>query len=149
MIIDVAAADRALGETRERILTRDDAAPSHGDYVAPGAIGGLTKARTATEVYRARLAQLEYDERVGRLLSREDVERSMRLCAESMVRDLELIVSAAPELASAFRRGEEPELRTALKAMIRRVQATMAENLRILTTPSSTADAAPSPAALS
>lgn len=135
-IIDVAAADRALGEARERINSRDEAPPApRGDYVPPGETAGLTKARTATEVYRARLAQLDYEEKVGRLLARDDVVRAMRLCAETIARDLEAIANAAPDLVAAFRHGDESGLRTALKQMVRRVQAAVADNLSSLTTP--------------
>jgi hypothetical protein len=134
MVIDVAAADRALGETRERINSGDDDAP-RGDYVPPadggGAGGRLTAARTATEVYRARLAQLEYDEKVGKLLRRDDVELSMRVLGDALARGLDAIAGAAAELAAAFREGEESGLRTALKKMVRREQATVVENLKL------------------
>src|ERR1700730_14598366 len=72
--VDAAAADRALGETRERISLRaEPAAPTMAPDVAaamPSAGDGakLTKAKTATEVYRARLAQLEYEEKTGKLI---------------------------------------------------------------------------------
>jgi len=143
-IIDVAAADRALGEARERINSRDDAPAPRSDYAAPGETAGLTKARTATEVYRARLAQLDYEEKVGRLLSRDDVVRSMRVCAETIARDLEAIANAAPDLVAAFRHGDEAGLRTALKQMVRRIQTTVADNLSALAVPAGE-PAAPAP----
>ena len=88
--------------------------------------------------HRARLAELEYEQRVGKLLVADDVATAMRLCAESIARDVELINIAAPELAAAFRQGGEDGLR-ALRKMTRRVLATIAENLRAV----ATAEAAP------
>jgi len=68
----------------------------------------------------------------------------MRLCAETIARDVELINLAAPELVAAFRQGGEDGVRVALRKMTRRVLATIAENLRAV----ATAEAAPeSPAA--
>jgi hypothetical protein len=104
-----------------------------------GGVGKLTQARTATETYRARLGELEYEQRVGKLLVADDVATAMRLCAESIARDVELINIAAPELAAAFRQGGEDGLRVALRKMTRRVLATIAENLRAV----ATAEAAP------
>ena len=102
-------------------------------------IGKLTQARTATETYRARLAELEYEQRVGKLLVADDVTAAMRLSAESIARDIELINLAAPELVAAFRQGGEDGVRVALRKMTRRVLATIAENLRAV----ATAEAAP------
>ncbi len=53
----------------------------------------------------------------------------MRLCAELIARDIELINIAAPKLAAAFRQGGEDGIRVALRKMTRRVLATIAENL--------------------
>lgn len=97
---------------------------------ATGGVGKLTQARTATEIYRARLAELNYEARDGKLLVAVDVAASMRLCAESIVRDIELTNIAAPELVAAFRQGGEDGLRVALRKMTRRVLVTIAKNLR-------------------
>jgi hypothetical protein len=102
-------------------------------------IGKLTQARTATETYRARVAELDYEERVGKLLVAADVTAAMRFCAETIARDVELINLAAPELVAAFRQGGEDGLRVALRKMTRRVLATIAANLRAV----ATAEAAP------
>jgi hypothetical protein len=58
----------------------------------------------------------------------------MRLCAETIARDVELINLAAPELVAAFRQGGEDGARVALRKMTRRVLATIAENLRAVAT---------------
>jgi hypothetical protein len=131
MILDVAAADLALANSQERVTLLGGGS----------GIGKVTQARTATETYRARLAELEYEQRVGKLLVADDVTAAMRLSAESIARDIELINLAAPELVAAFRQGGEDGVRAALRKMTRRVLATIAENLRAV----ATAEVAPGP----
>jgi hypothetical protein len=129
--IDVAASDRALGEVRERIIAREEAPSGQqpGGYTPP-ADGGLTKARTATEIYRARLAQLEYDERVGKLLLADDVVRSMRAAGEAIAREIELFPTRAEELAAAFKQNGPTGLRTALANMSRQLLVTLTASMR-------------------
>jgi hypothetical protein len=131
MIIDVAAADLALANSQERVTLLGGGEPSRR---GGSGIGKLTQARTATETYRARVAELDYEERVGKLLVAADVTAAMRLCAETIARDVELINLAAPELVAAFRQGGEDGVRVALRKMTRRVLATIAENLRAVAT---------------
>jgi hypothetical protein len=64
----------------------------------------------------------------------------MRICAESIARDIELINIAAPELSAAFRQGGEDGC-AALSKVTRRVLATIAENRRAV----AKAEAAPEP----
>lgn len=138
-LIDVAAADRAIGGNRERVNARDDAptrdAGEAGGYApAAGETAGLTKARTATEVYRARIAQLEYEERVGKLLRVADVEDAMTRCAETLARDLDGLVGAADDLAAAIGRGGVAELRDELKRTVRALRSRLAESMTLATT---------------
>ena len=141
-VVDVAASDRALGEVRERIVARDEpAAPAPG--YTPPAEGGLTKAKTATEIYRARLAQLDYDEKVGRLLQAEDVARAMRVCGEAIARDIELLPNAAAELAAALRQDGEAGMRLALKKLSRQMLTTLAANMRLVSAPPAAPTLAP------
>jgi hypothetical protein len=112
-LIDVVAADRALGESRERVTVEDDA-----PGLAPAEGAGLTRAKTATEIYRARLAQLEYEERVGRLVPVAQLQHAAGLCAEAMIRALDLPLSRADAIAAAAAKGPS-ELRGVLKEIIR------------------------------
>jgi hypothetical protein len=130
-----------LAASQERVTLLGGAQPGRR---AAGGVGKLTQARTATETYRARLAELEYEQRVGKLLVADDVAASMRLCAESIARDIELIDLAASELVAAFRQGGEDGVRVALRKMTRRILSTIAENLRA----AGTAEAAPRAPAL-
>jgi hypothetical protein len=116
-VIDVAAADRALGETRERVSVRDDP-PDDAPPRAPAEGAGLTRAKTATEVYRARLAQLEYEERVGNLLPVAQVQDAATACAEAMLRVLEIPLSRVDALLAAGAKGIT-ELRQVVRELIR------------------------------
>jgi len=102
--VDAVAADRALGETRERITIRDDVdeAPRAAAAPAPGA--GLTKAKTATEVYRARLAQLEYEERTGKLIDATAASKEWARALTKVIGDTEtfLHTTLARETADRF-----------------------------------------------
>lgn len=134
-LIDPAAADHALGASIERVTVREeieDDRPTGGSFTPAGDTSGLTKARTATEIYKARIAQLEYDERVFRLIPVEDVTRSMEKCASALVRDIDLLPAAADDLAAAYGRDGVGGLRAELKALALRVRGTIAANMRLL-----------------
>jgi hypothetical protein len=130
-MIDVVAADRALGEARERVAVDDDHLL---ERTAPGSLGGLTRAKTTVEEYNARLKQLEYEERVRELVRIDDVTRSMVCCAEVIVRELDRLPSRAEDLAAVLSSGGTSALRSALKDVTRELRRTLAENMRILAT---------------
>lgn len=152
-LIDAAAADFALGETRERVLldTGDEDADgggadptfgSNAGAVRPGNqenIAALTKARTATEVYRARTAQLEYEQKIGKLLSIEDVTFAMEKCASLIVRELEQLPNFADEIAAALTRDGIQGARVTLKNIARNVRSALEQNMRLLGSEEATA----------
>ncbi len=118
-LIDAEAADKALAEARERINTPDDQP-----------VGGLTRAKTKTELYRGRLSRLEYEERVGKLLRVDDVRLAMEVCAEAIVRDLERLPARAEDFAAAYTAGQVSGLRVALREAVRGIRKTLAETMR-------------------
>jgi len=145
--IDPAAADFALGESRERILSGDadegeefggadptfgSAAGTRSAAASDSSVARLTQARTATEIYRARTAELEYDQRVGKLLSTEDVTRSMERCAAVIVRELEGLPNFADEIAAAITKDGLPGARQALKNIARNVRLALEQNMRVV-----------------
>lgn len=148
--IDAAAADFALGESRERILSTDDAGddvgaggggdPTFGSNAgnrgAAGAsdVARLTQARTATEIYRARTAELEYDQKVGRLLSVDDVTRAMEKCAAVIVREIEQLPNFADEIAAAHAREGVPAVRITLKNIARTIRGALEQSMRLTAT---------------
>ncbi|BAP94458.1 hypothetical protein [Aurantimonas phage AmM-1] len=146
-MIDPAAADFALGENRSRVNSEDeDPRDAFGAGFAPGmgpsaggggslgassASSGLTKARTASEVYRAKISELEYLERVGRLIPVDDARRAMEHCAEMLVRGLDQLPTHADDLATAFSRNGVAGLREALKGVSRDLRQTLSDNMRL------------------
>lgn len=145
--IDPAAADFALGETRERILAADaeegedfsGADPTFGSAAGTrsaasgdSSVARLTQAKTATEIYRARTAELEYDQRIGKLLSTEDVTRSMEKCAAVIVRELEGLPNFADEILAAGAKDGMPGARLALKNIARNVRLALEQNMRVV-----------------
>lgn len=137
--IDVAAADLALGETIERVVARERERDDDGDGGGSGGGGfenqagaGLTKARTASAFYQANLARLQYEEKIGKLVSRADLEISMQRAAEALGRDLDQLPTLADDLATAFTRDGVAGVRAFLKQKARDIRATIAGNMRLL-----------------
>jgi hypothetical protein len=100
--IDVAAADRTLGETRERVTLRDDV--DEPPRAAPPEAPGLTKAKTATEIYKAKLARLDYEKKTGELISATAATREWGRVLSKVVADTEtfLFTTLARETAELF-----------------------------------------------
>ncbi|MCQ0986413.1 hypothetical protein [Jiella marina] len=146
-LIDPAEADFRLGENRERIdVGRDypDAPPPQASaiggeiakdgaraQVGPSSSSGLTAAKTVTEEYRSKIAKLEFEERMGRLLPLEDVQRAMERCAESMLRGIDQLPTKADDIATAFSRSGVAGVRDALKVMARDLKTNLSENMRL------------------
>lgn len=125
--IDAAEADRALGETRERL----DEPRESGGFMPSQESAGLTKARTATEVYKARVAQLDYEERIGKLRPIDDIRDAAQTVAGALMRVIELLPAMADDLTAAAMRGGPEATRAALKVkrdeMLRDLVAAMDE----------------------
>lgn len=141
--IELERADLALGQTIERVVAHeeemagetgaDSAAAASGRAGYDGGAGvGLTKARTASAFYQANLARLQYEEKIGHLVSRADVEISMVRAAEALKRDLEQLPARADDLATAFTRGGIDGVRSFLKTLQREILGTLASNMRLL-----------------
>jgi len=102
--VDVVASDRLLGETRERVNLRDDEPDTPAAAAAPAESGRLTAAKTATEVYRARLAQLQYEEKTRKLISAEAAAKEWGRELSKIVGDTEtfLYTTLARAVAERF-----------------------------------------------
>jgi hypothetical protein len=111
--IDAAAADFALGENRARIDEPQASAPQTAESI------GLTRARTANEVYKARIAQLEYQKRLGNVLPKAGVIDASSRCGEVMLRIIRGLSMRAEEIAAAGTREGIAGVRTVLKAIER------------------------------
>ena len=132
-MIDPAEADFALGASRSRVSSGPDEASGRTgpERDARTSSSGLTKARTDTETYRAKIAELEYNERVGRLIPLDDASRAMERCAEMMVRAIDQLPTRADDLATAFQRKGVAGLREALKGASRDLRETLSDHMRL------------------
>jgi hypothetical protein len=108
-LINAADADFALNENRARVEA--EAAP-----ISAAQTSGLTRARTVTEVYRARLAHLEYHKRVGELVPLADVEVATTRCSDTLVALVKQLSTRAEEIYAASAEHGVQGARIALKA---------------------------------
>jgi hypothetical protein len=106
--IDAAEADLALGQTIERVNS-----PPIDSREAPG----LTRARTVTEVYRARMAELQYERALGNLVAADGVADAASACGETMVRIVRSLSARADELNAAAAQDGLPGVRALLKVI--------------------------------
>lgn len=118
LMINAADADFALGAPPRA------AAPAAAPAVESNI--GLTKARTATEVYRARMAKLEYERLLGRLRPTEEVTAAAQVCGARLVRALDQVVRRADEIAAAAKSEGSFGVRQALKRIVRDLRAQVA-----------------------
>jgi len=126
--IDPAEADRAMGLNVSRVLA-DDGEREPESRAELGALpsSGLTRAKTATEVYRARLAELEYNERLGKLRPVEDVTIGAQRCAEVVLRAIRRITGRADEIAALCAKDGVLGARTALRNIDRDLRRVVAD----------------------
>jgi len=127
LMIDPEKADQALADRAAIRQPRIDEQP--GYQIQPP---GLLRAKTATEVYVARLKQIEYEERIGHLVRVDEVVRAMERCAEAIVRELDRLPLKAEELAAVLAAEGVFGMRVAMKNMMREVRRTLADNMRLL-----------------
>jgi hypothetical protein len=106
-LINAAEADRARSQSRNRVnVAADEAAsaPRGADQGQPN----LTRARTASEVYRAQLLRLDLEERRGELIQVSKVEDALAFAGEKIVRVIDQLpmmrtTSPPPWRAAGFR----------------------------------------------
>lgn len=127
-LIDKAAADLARGANRSRldepIEEIEPAAPAPA--TAPES-SGLTKARTENEQYKARLAQLEYEQRVGKLTPTADVADAAIRCNAAILDATRGLRQWAEPLAAAAAKQGIDGVRGELRKMEREFRNRMAE----------------------
>lgn len=139
-LIDVAAADLALGVSGVRVNTPSEFLPTvpagENSPIAPPPVisetPGLTKARTASAEIDARIKQLDFDQRIGRLLEVADVAQAMQRWAEAAVREVDQLATHADDLAAAFTRNGVEGVRQVCKEISRRQRGVIEQNMRLL-----------------
>lgn len=133
-LLDLAAADLALGANVERILAdlaADDGSEDFGgapaEKLPASATAGLTAARTRREEHAATMAELELNRRLGNLRPVEEFTIATQRCAEIAIRSIDRITGRADELAAQVTKDGVIGARTALRAIARELRGTMAE----------------------
>ncbi|MCB8835950.1 hypothetical protein [Aurantimonas sp. VKM B-3413] len=139
-LIDAAEADFVLGENRMRLdIGREDppaAAPSAPmPTTRESSSNGLTQARTETERYNARMAELKYRQMVGEVIPTDDVRRAMERCAEMLLRGIDQLPTKADDLATAFQRSGVAGVRDVLKSAARELKQSLSDNMRLTAAP--------------
>ena len=86
-------------------------------------------ARTATEAFRAKKMQLEYEEKLGQLLPKRGVEEGMVEGARIIRRNLDAIIASADEIHAAGEEGGAMAIRVFLIKRIREVETTISDAL--------------------
>jgi hypothetical protein len=140
VLIDVAAAELALGQPSLRVNTPpDDAAASAADSASPSSspsvpkeTPALTAARTEQAQIETRIKSLELDRRLGKLLEADDVARAMARCAEALIHDVDQIAARADDVVTAYTRNGVAGVRALLKQISRDTRETIANNMRLL-----------------
>lgn len=121
--INVADADFALGKTRQRVDTPPvDPEPNVPAGRRGNEAPGLTQARTVGAVYDARIKQLEYEEKVGRVVPTSGVADAATSCAEVLVRLFESLPINADDLTAAAAREGAAGVRRALRMIANKMR---------------------------
>jgi DNA-binding Lrp family transcriptional regulator len=126
-LIDVAQFDRAVGDNRERITVRDEV-EAQASPRAPAEGAGLTKARTATAIYQARLLELELAERSGKVVPIDGVQEAATAFGEASVRIFKMPLHRIDGLMAAAARGVS-DFRAVLNELIHDQRARFSEAL--------------------
>ena len=134
-LISVAAFDRATNEATDVVRATNGGAAQPATTPAPAKAGeDLVYAREQARnaAYSADLKRLELDERLGRLLSIEDVVDAMTRCAGAIVRGLDALPSSADDIAAAVARDGSYGARRLLKQRALDLRETLSREMRLL-----------------
>ncbi len=131
-LVNLAEYDRLVGETTDLSRQQGADTKSAEDAPTPTREPTFSKAQADRAGYEAELKRLDLEERLGKLLSIEDVTRSMERCAAVIVREVEQLPDHCDELIAAASKGGAPELRQALKELARKIRLALEQSMRVL-----------------
>ncbi|WP_073953759.1 hypothetical protein [Thalassospira sp. TSL5-1] len=90
-----------------------------------------TDARTEREQYAAKLARLDYEQKMGNLLPKQEILDAMVASGRRIRQGLDSMIGWAEEIDAAARNGGSDAVRTVLKQKTRDLQTMIAESLSI------------------
>lgn len=139
-IIDFVAADRARNDSRVRAVLADEAPeppqpmPAGSGALAGGeaAPSGLNRAALVEKTYRAKLLQLELEERQGLLIPKEGVLMGATEAGRAVARDLRGILNWAEDIAAAATVGGVGAVRAVLQERIHAIQARLTKHVAMI-----------------
>jgi hypothetical protein len=128
-LVDQAEADLWRGVNVAQI---EDEAEDEDDLAEDAPASGtlrpsLTAAKTETETYRARLAELQLNQQLGKLRPVEQVVDGARLCGETMLRAIGRIRTRADELFARSQKDGVFGMRAGLREIERDLRKVAAE----------------------
>jgi hypothetical protein len=132
-LIDLVASDLKRGANVQRILAADlDEGDDEGaDAAAPAATEkpstGLTAIKIKREGYAAQLAELDLQQRLGKLRPVEDITKATQLCAETMLRQLGRMRGRADELTARAQADGVAGVRSLLAQIERDLRKTVSD----------------------
>lgn len=139
-LVNIAAYDRAVGQTADAIRTMNGTgsppppppapAPRSPDDAGADPVLAREQARNAS--YQAELRRLDLEERTGKLLPVEAVAAASRACAEKIIRAVEQQPSRADEIAAAVGKDGVAGARAIEKARVRELRTLIERELRAL-----------------
>lgn len=138
--VDFAEADHALRRTADpaRAMAEDEpdndapASEASEPTPQPAPAGGVSysNARTAREAYAAKLAKLEYEQRIGQVVSRREVEDAMVAAGRAIRSGLDAIPGLADEVVAVCSQGGGSlEVRQLLRGRVRELEQVIADSL--------------------
>lgn len=116
--IDPAEADLALGLNMQRVQADDDG-DDRGQGTGKPQAPGLTSARTFEAVYKGRMAQLEYEQAIGKLRPIEQTELAAQACFEVVLRAISGIVGRAEDINTRSQKEGVAGVRASLREAVR------------------------------
>ena len=126
LLVNVAEYDRAVGTSGDpaRALATKAPLPDAG-----GAEHVYTREQAREKAYKADLAKLDLDERLGKLVAVEALAAAAGGVAEAMVRAIDQMPGRAEDLAAAVAKDGMTGARAALKTFARELRETLAREL--------------------
>jgi hypothetical protein len=126
-LINVAAYDRALGETTDLARQQGAATKQAATDPATPRDPTFTKHQADRAGYEAELKRLDLEERLGKLRTVEAIEDATVTCGETVVRLIDQLVLKADEIAAAVAKDGVTGARTALKSVQFELRTKIAE----------------------
>jgi DNA-binding Lrp family transcriptional regulator len=120
LLVNRAEYDRAVGDTGDLAHAQapaQDEAPAATDPAAETASASYSREQAREKSYKAELARLDLDERLGKLVAADEVAHAAGRVAETLVRAVDQFPTRAAELLLAGEQNGVEGIRTVLRSI--------------------------------